>query len=115
MNQKNIYKTVLLLLLVCMVASWASAQVTVSGRRIKVNGVDYRINGVCYSPVAIGSSGGFDFSKIDQDISLMKGANINTIRTYAPITNTAVLDKFAANGIKVIIGFGYNNGGNFDI
>lgn len=95
--------------------SWASAQVTVSGRRIKVNGVDYRINGVCYSPVAIGSSGGFDFSKIDQDISLMKGANINTIRTYAPITNTAVLDKFAANGIKVIIGFGYNNGGNYDI
>jgi hypothetical protein len=93
----------------------ASAQVTISGRRIKVNGADYRINGICYNPVAIGSSGGFDFSKIDQDIFLMKGANINTIRTYSPIANTGVLDKFAANGIKVIIGFGYNTNGNYDI
>jgi hypothetical protein len=109
------YRIVCSLLLANLLLTVSLAQVTVSGRRIKVNGVDYRINGVCYNPVAIGSSGGFDFSKIDQDITLMKSANINTIRTYAPIVNTAVLDKFAANGIKVIIGFGYNNNGNYDI
>jgi len=46
-----------------------------------------------------------DFSHIDQDIQLMVEAKINTIRTYVPIINAAVLDKFAAAGIKIIIGF----------
>jgi hypothetical protein len=35
----------------------------------------------------------------------MKQGNINTIRTYVPILDVTVLDKFAAAGIKVIIGF----------
>jgi hypothetical protein len=35
----------------------------------------------------------------------MTQAKINTIRTYVPFTDVAILDKFAAAGIKIIIGF----------
>jgi hypothetical protein len=45
----------------------------------------------------------------------MKEAGINTIRVYAPITEVAVLDQIDAAGIKVIVGFGYNQDGNYDI
>jgi hypothetical protein len=45
----------------------------------------------------------------------MKEAGINTIRVYVPITDKAVLDQIDAAGIKVIIGFGYNQGGQNDI
>jgi hypothetical protein len=86
---------------------FSQTTVTTQGRNILVNGSVYKIHGVCYNPVAIGSNSStpLDFSHIDQDIQLMKDANINTIRTYIPITNTGVLDKFATAGIKVIIGF----------
>jgi len=45
----------------------------------------------------------------------MVEAGINTIRVYAPIDNKDVLDKIHDAGLKVIIGFGYNQGGRFDI
>ncbi len=84
-----------------------SQSVTVQGREIRVNNLKYTIRGVCYNPVAKGDSrfNPLDFSHIDQDIALMTQAKINTIRTYVPITNVTVLDKLAAAGIKVIIGF----------
>lgn len=82
------------------------AQVTVSGRKIRVNGSDYDIKGVCYSPHAIGAPEWTpDWSKVSQDISMMKAACVNTIRTYRPIADKGVLDAFANNGIKIIIGF----------
>lgn len=84
-----------------------SQSVTVQGREIRVNNLKYTIRGVCYNPVAKGDSrfNPLDFSHIDQDIALMTQAKINTIRTYVPITSVAVLDKLAAAGIRVIIGF----------
>jgi exo-beta-1,3-glucanase (GH17 family) len=45
----------------------------------------------------------------------MVAAGINTIRVYEPIDNIKILDKFEAAGLKVIMGFGYNQHGNFDI
>lgn len=81
--------------------------VTIKGRNILVNDSVYTIRGVCYNPVAIGDDrfDPLDFSHIDQDILLMKQAGINTIRTYVPITSQKVLDKFAAAGIRIIMGF----------
>ena len=45
----------------------------------------------------------------------MKEAGINTIRVYEPILEKKVLDNINAAGLKVIIGFGFNQNGNFDI
>jgi len=85
----------------------AQPVVSTMGKSILVNDSAYIIRGVCYQPVAIGDNrfDPLDFSHIDQDIQLMTDAKINTIRTYVPITNASVLDKFAAAGIMIIIGF----------
>jgi hypothetical protein len=88
--------------------------VTISGRQIFVNDSLYRINGICYHPVPKGSDDR-DFSNLTEDLALMVEAGINTIRVYEPIENIVVLDKIHAAGLKVIIGFGYNQNGHFDI
>jgi len=88
--------------------------VTVSERQILVNGVPFTIKGICYHPVPKGSSV-VNFGKLKEDLALMKEAGINTIRVYEPIKEKAVLDQIQASGLKVIIGFGYNQDGKFDI
>jgi exo-beta-1,3-glucanase (GH17 family) len=88
--------------------------VTVSGREILVNDSLYTIKGICYHPVPKGSDVR-DFSNLTEDLALMVEAGINTIRVYQPIEDIAVLDEIHAAGLKVIIGFGYNQGGHFDI
>lgn len=100
---------ILLQLLLVLIPTYLISQttVTVQGRDILVDGSVYKIHGVCYNPVAIGSGSAtpLDYSHIDQDIQLMISAKINTIRTYIAITNVAILDKFAHAGIKIIMGF----------
>lgn len=88
--------------------------VLTSGRQILVNDTPYTIKGICYHPVPKGSDKR-DFANLTQDLALMKEAGINTIRVYVPITDKSVLDEIHASGIKVIIGFGYNQGGQNDI
>ncbi|MGL1887618.1 MAG: PKD domain-containing protein [Reichenbachiella sp.] len=86
----------------------------VDGRHIFINdGQRYIIKGICYDPRAIGTNQR-SFDQIDTDIALMIEAGINTVRTYSPITEMEVLDKFAANDIRVIMGFTSSSGG-FDI
>ncbi|MCB0822411.1 MAG: hypothetical protein KDC09_06920 [Bacteroidales bacterium] len=89
-------------------------RVSVSGRQILADGTPYFIKGVCYHPVPKGSNSR-DFAILDKDLELMKEAGINTIRVYSPILERSVLDKISKAGIKVIIGFGFNQGGNHDI
>jgi hypothetical protein len=89
-------------------------EVTISGRQILLNGSPYIIKGICYHPVP-GGSNIVNFSNLTEDLALMKEACINTIRVYTPITDLAVLDQIDAAGIKVIISFGYNQDGNYDI
>jgi hypothetical protein len=91
-----------------------SARVSVSGRQILLNQKPYFIKGICYHPVPKGSDHR-DFSNLTQDLALMREAGINTIRVYQPITDEKVLNEIDASGLKVIIGFGYNQGGNYDI
>lgn len=88
--------------------------VSVSERQIIVNEKPYFIKGICYHPVLKGSDQR-DFSNLTTDLALMREAGINTIRVYQPIDNEAVLNEIDAAGIKLIIGFGYNQEGNYDI
>ena len=88
--------------------------VSISKRQVFVNNQPYVIKGICYHPVPKGSDKR-DFGNLTQDLALMVEAGINTIRVYAPITETAVLDEMNKAGIKVIVGFGYNQGGKNDI
>lgn len=88
--------------------------VTISERNIRVNNAVYQIKGICYNPVPKGSDVR-SFENLTQDLALMVEAGINTIRVYSPIDDIAILDQIAASNIKVIIGFGYNQNGYFDI
>ncbi|WP_178985904.1 glycoside hydrolase family 2 TIM barrel-domain containing protein [Winogradskyella helgolandensis] len=89
--------------------------VSVSGRQLLVNDESYLIKGICYHPVPKGTSTKRDFGTLTQDLELMVEAGINTIRVYAPIEDQSVLDEINEAGLKVIIGFGYKQGGKNDI
>lgn len=89
--------------------------ISISERQLMVNDAFYLIKGICYHPVPKGSPNQRDFSTLTKDLELMVEAGINTIRVYAPITEEHVLDEINEAGLKVIIGFGYDQGGNFDI
>lgn len=109
---------IILLLIISTAMSCKSREtidvVSVSGRHIYVNKSKFPIKGICYHPVPKGATDR-DFKTLSRDLALMKEAGINTIRVYAPIDDKAVLDEIAAAGLKVIIGFGYDQEGFFDI
>lgn len=98
----------------CFSCKESQNSVTVSKRQLLVNNQPYTIKGICYHPVPKGSKTR-SFQTLTQDLALMKEAGINTIRVYEPIDDKNVLDEIAKAGLKVIIGFGYNQGGKFDI
>lgn len=91
-----------------------SNKVSVAGRNVHVNDSAYLIKGICYHPVPKGSSER-NFETLSQDLDLMNEAGINTIRLYSPLDDITVLDKINEAGIKVIVSFGYNQKGYFDI
>ncbi|HEY9114814.1 MAG TPA: glycoside hydrolase family 2 TIM barrel-domain containing protein [Bacteroidales bacterium] len=97
----------------CSVGTGADV-VSVSGRQILVDGSPYLIKGICYHPVPKGSDKR-SFDNLSEDLALMKEAGINTIRVYSPINDKAVLDEINDAGLKLIVGFGYNQDGNYDI
>jgi exo-beta-1,3-glucanase (GH17 family) len=113
---KHITTTLMFLtsILVSCTNNSKSDVVTTSERQILVNNTPYIIKGICYHPVPKGSNSR-DFSDLNEDLALMVEAGINTIRVYEPIDDKAVLDEIDASGIKVIIGFGYNQDGVYDI
>ena len=88
--------------------------VEINERNFLVNNERYFIKGVCYDPVLLGSKKR-SFDKIDEDLKLMVEAGVNTIRVYSPIDDTSILDKIDKAGIKIIVGFGYNQEGYYDI
>lgn len=90
-------------------------ELSISGRKLLVNNTQYIIKGICYHPVPKGSENYRNFNNLSQDLALMNEAGINTIRVYEPIDDLDVLDQINAAGIKVIIGFGYDQGGINDI
>ncbi|MDA3893036.1 MAG: T9SS type A sorting domain-containing protein [Salinivirgaceae bacterium] len=111
-------RIILFLISVCLLLANAKTLkadvVSVSGRQILVSGSPYLIKGICYQPIPKGSTT-ISWATLTEDLALMQEAGINTIRVYSPIDNEDVLDEIDAAGIKIIMGFGYNNGGNYDI
>lgn len=83
-------------------------------RNLMVNNLPYSIKGICYHPVPKGSDQR-NFNSLEADLQLMHQAGINTIRVYKPIDEIAVLNKIHKAGLKLIVGFGYNQNGKFDI
>jgi hypothetical protein len=69
---------------------------------------------VAYHPVPVGKTKR-SFESIDQDLMLMKEAGINTIRVYEPIDDIDILNKLVKYDIKLIVSFGYNQNGFYDI
>lgn len=82
--------------------------------QLKTSAGLYPIKGVCYHPVAIGEETR-SFGSLAQDLALMQEMGVNTIRVYEPIAEEAVLDAIAEAGLRVIVGFGYNQGGVYDL
>ncbi len=88
--------------------------ISIDGRDILLNDSVYTIKGICYHPVPKGSNKR-NFGNLSEDLALMFEAGINTIRVYTPISDVSVLDEIHKAGLKVIIGFGYNQGGENDM
>ncbi|WP_282014747.1 glycoside hydrolase family 2 TIM barrel-domain containing protein [Marinifilum flexuosum] len=101
-------------LMICFACNQKENLVSISGRNIVVNDSVYLIKGICYHPVPKGSKQR-SFERLEQDLALMNEAGINTIRLYSPVDDQAVLDQIHKAGIKIIVGFGYNQNGHFDI
>ena len=94
-------RKILFILLFVITGQLSAQSVYVEDRKIYVDGQEYRINGICYARgEGNGENSGYSFN---DDIPLLVDANINTIRTYAAITNVAELNAFANAGIKVIM------------
>ncbi len=106
-------KSFLLSLIILSINSYG-IEVKIDNNTMVVNGESFYMKGICYHPVKIGKTKR-SFDNLDEDIILMKEAGINTIRVYEPIDDINVLDKLANAGIKVVISFGYNQKGKFDI
>lgn len=88
--------------------------VTVTDRQVLVDDTPYLIKGMCYHPVPKGQEQR-SFENLEEDLHLMTEAGVNTIRLYQPVDDKSVLDAMHLAGIKVIISFGYNQEGYFDI
>ncbi len=111
------YLSIIVFVLVLISCSSPSQtdKVSVEGNNILVNDSKYIIKGICYHPVPKGSPNQRSWATLTQDLNLMTEAGINTIRVYEPIDDIKILDEINQAGIKVIIGFGYNQGGKNDM
>lgn len=110
----KIHINILILLILTACQPKEGTKVSISERSILVNDSAYLIKGVCYHPVPKGSKHR-SFETLTQDLKLMNEAGVNTIRLYSPVDNKLVLDQIHKAGIKVIVGFGYNQKGHYDM
>ena len=89
-------------------------EVEIKDNKMIVDGKPFYMKGICYHPVKIGKTKR-SFESLTEDLILIKEAGINTLRVYEPIDDIDVLDELQAAGVKVVISFGYNQKGRFDI
>jgi hypothetical protein len=79
--------------------------IEIVGRQLLVDGQPILLRGVCWNPVPVGAihPEGLDFAGFaERDAAQMQELGINVVRTYEPLLDGAVLDRFAAAGIFVI-------------
>jgi GT2 family glycosyltransferase len=80
-------------------------KIVAGGKFLRVSGEDFLVRGVAYGTFAPRADG-HQFPEQDQvrrDFRLMRGAGINTVRTYL-IPPSDVLDIAAENGLRVMAG-----------
>jgi beta-galactosidase GanA len=91
-----------------------SINVDIVENKLFLDGKPFYMKGICYHPVPKGSTKR-NFLTLNEDLILMKEAGINTIRVYEPIDDIDVLNAINNADIKIIISFGYNQKGIYDI
>ena len=89
-------------------------EVEIKDKKLIVDGKPFYMKGICYHPVKIGKTKR-SFETLTEDLTLIKEAGVNTIRVYEPIDDVDVLDELHNAGIRVVVSFGYNQNGRFDI
>jgi hypothetical protein len=83
-----------------------ASSVQVQGRQLLVNGEPFVVNGMAYQPIAIGEN--WQNAWVDRpdrysvDFPGIAASGANTVRLYAPIISTAMLDAAWAEGLYVI-------------
>jgi len=83
----------------------ATQRIQIAGTQLLVDGAPVHLKGVNWSPVKKGGTSpwGLDFAgTVEQDSSMMQSAGVNSIRTYEPLLDRAVLDKLWSRGIYVL-------------
>ncbi len=119
MTKKRLYLVLIFLTVLFMAGCKDSVQsqsnkVWVEQAKLQTHQGSYFIKGVCYHPVDKGQTKR-SFERLTQDLDLMRKAGINTIRVYEPIDSEEVLDEIYKAGIRVIVSFGYNQQGRYDL
>lgn len=89
------------------------SDVTVQGRELRVNGAPYVVNGVAYAPIGVNENwqdGWRDRpDRYNVDFPLIADMGANTVRLYAPLLSSNMLDAAAAEGLMVIPTFGVDS------
>ncbi|MBM3857733.1 MAG: hypothetical protein FJ390_07235, partial [Verrucomicrobia bacterium] len=90
-----------------------TGNIQLSGRQLLVDGVPFVMKGICYSPIKKGmmypdglitlNPTSDDLVTIEKDFQMMQQAGINTIRTYLPITNAAILALLNKYHLRTIV------------
>ena len=107
------FHSILIFSLLCS-SNLFSINVDIVENKLFLDGKPFYMKGICYHPVPKGSTKR-NFSTLNEDLILMKEAGINTIRVYEPIDDIDVLNAINNADIKIIISFGYNQKGIYDI
>jgi hypothetical protein len=96
----------------------STGPVQVIGNCLYVNGEPFKVKGVGYAPTPIGAGTEYSIytnaAILARDVPVLKGMNINTIRTWAQPPNSMLMDAMYTNGgapIYTIVGFWVPNSG----
>lgn len=101
-------------MLLMISVSAGATTVAIQGRRLIVNGSQFTVKGVCYSPVRAGFlPGAYDWmsdtNNFTNDFPQIVAMGANTLRTYANSSNDTyvanMLNAAAAAGLYVIMGY----------
>ena len=108
------FKSIIIIFSLLCSANLFSINVSIVENKLFLDGEPLYMKGICYHPVPKGSTKR-NFLTLEEDLVLMKEAGINTIRVYEPIDDINVLNTINDANIKVVISFGYNQNGIYDI
>src|SRR6056300_367304 len=98
----------------CSLIGEQNSIVKVKDDQITINDRPFFIKGICYHPVEKGQTMR-SFGQIENDLKLITAAGVNTLRVYEPIASREILDQIYDAGLRVIISFGFNQGGVYDL